>query len=288
MRAVPARGVVGWVVVGLCVLGPPVGAALVADDWATGPGAAEQFQIVPHRPVYFLPLSINEKQGEQSPLPGEGAIELDHVEAMYQVSVKTLLAPDLLTDRGDLWLGYTQKGWWQAYNGDESHPVRETNYEPELIYAYRPSARIFGVEPALLTVRLNHLSDGRGRWRSRAFNRLGAGLLFDDGEQAFEYRAWYPLPSSGNAEPDEVADYFGRVQFDWYRALGEATVHLRLRNNLQPDTNRSTVVIDYRVPTDQPRLDLFVEYRHGYGDAMVDFDQASNRVSVGVALARWP
>ncbi len=35
------------------------------------------------------------------------------------------------------------------------------------------------MDPQLLAVRLNHLSDGRGQFFSRSFNRLGAGLLFD-------------------------------------------------------------------------------------------------------------
>lgn len=260
--------------------------ALFGERWRFGQ-AIEPLEPVRHRPIYALPLSYDERAPDEVFLPRQGRADMQRAEFVYQFSVKTALATDLLDGRGDLWLGYTQKGWWQAYNRSESNPFRETNYEPELIYAHRPAAEIFGIAPRLLTVRLNHLSDGRGRYNSRSFNRLGAGLLFDDGDQAFYYRVWYPLPAGGSVDGDVIADYYGRAQMDWYRADGASSWHVMLRNNLRLQDNRTSLAVDYSFPTASPYVDGFIEYRHGYGGGLADYDRVSNRLSIGALFVRW-
>lgn len=275
----------------LLALAAPVGVVsantLFDERWSLSGDSPEPFQVVPHRPVYLLPYSYNENARDSALLPGQERVELESEEVVYQISGKAVLVPDLLGGPGDLWLGYTQKGWWQAFNGGDSFPLRETNHEPELIYTHQPASTVFGVDPQLLTVRFSHLSDGRGRYRSRSFDRLGAGLLFDDGKQAFRYRAWYPVPGGGSVDVDDIADYFGRAQFDWYRAFGAATLHVMLRNNLVLPENRSSLVAGFTFPTRSPYLHGFLEYRHGYHDGLVDYDHASNRISLGAMLVRW-
>ncbi len=93
------------------------------------------FAILPHRPTYVLPISyskLNEDvYGDQ--LPGAG---FDDVEIKFQVSLKFIVVEDMFYDDLDLQLAYTVVSWWQAYNKELSSAFRETNYEPEVIFAY--------------------------------------------------------------------------------------------------------------------------------------------------------
>ena len=58
------------------------------------------------------------------------------IEVKYQLSLKAKLWEDLLGTPLRVWGGYTQSSRWQVYNGRESRPFRETNYEPEVIFAW--------------------------------------------------------------------------------------------------------------------------------------------------------
>ena len=58
-------------------------------------------------------------------------------EVKFQISLKHILAD--YEQAGTLWLGYTQLSFWQVYNQGQSQPFREIDYEPELIYSFRPN-----------------------------------------------------------------------------------------------------------------------------------------------------
>jgi hypothetical protein len=67
---------------------------------------------------------------------------LDQAEAEFQLSFKFKLWEDIFGGASALWLGYTQRSFWQVYNEDLSRPFRETNYEPELIWTI-PTVGLF-------------------------------------------------------------------------------------------------------------------------------------------------
>ncbi|MBC7499979.1 MAG: phospholipase A [Herminiimonas sp.] len=60
-------------------------------------------------------------------------IKSKRVELSYQLSFKMKMAEQPADLPVDLWFGYTQQSFWQAYNRAASSPFRETNYQPEVI-----------------------------------------------------------------------------------------------------------------------------------------------------------
>jgi phospholipase A1 len=58
-------------------------------------------------------------------------LPLDQTEGKFQLSFKFKLADLDDTIGASVWAGYTQQSHWQVYNGEQSRPFRETNYEPE-------------------------------------------------------------------------------------------------------------------------------------------------------------
>ena len=54
-------------------------------------------------------------------------------EAKFQISFKRRLFE---YEWVPLYLGYTQKSFWQVYDGPKSRPFRENNYNPEMFLAW--------------------------------------------------------------------------------------------------------------------------------------------------------
>ena len=101
----------------------------------------ETLLITAYKPVYVLPFRFSSHRREVpfvvpgDEVPAEKQLELDNVEATLQLSLKTKIGQRIL-GQGSLWLGYTQKSYWQVYNAEFSRPFRETNYDPEIIFNY--------------------------------------------------------------------------------------------------------------------------------------------------------
>ncbi len=125
------------------------------------------FQLRGYKPLYLLPAFWTSRVNEtpSSPNPDNTVTEpqaLQDIEAKFQLSFKTKFAENVFGDNGDIWGAYTQSSRWQVYNGEESRPFRETNYEPEVMLVFRNNYRIAGWKGRMAGIGINHQSNGRG------------------------------------------------------------------------------------------------------------------------------
>ncbi len=247
------------------------------------------FVITPHRPNYLLPVSYNARPNDEV-YQSAGVLEdgLDRTELKYQVSFKTKVWPNLFSRRGDLWVAYTQQSFWQAYNHDDSSPFRETNYEPEVIYAYNTDYDLFGLRGRVFTLGLNHMSNGRSDPLSRSWNRVIAGAVFDNGDLAVNAKLWWRLPESDEDDDNPgITDYYGNGEVWTFYKDGPHTYGLMLRSNFDvSDDLRGAVQLDYSHPL-WGGMKGYVQLFHGYGDGLVDYDHVSTRASLGLMLTDW-
>lgn len=254
-------------------------ASVLAEQWAlTARDDRGAFSFSPYRPNYILPASYRAD-------PGSGVDgEADRLELEFQISFKTRLWSGLLLERGALWFGFTQKSFWQAYS--ESAPFRETNYEPELRYAYELDGSLLGWRPRVLTVGFNHQSNGRSGDDSRSWNRLTAGLAAERGDFSVSARGWWRLPESGEDDNPGITDEVGRGELRARYDAGGHTVSSMVRGNFEPADPQGAVRLAYAFPINGS-FRGYVRVFHGHGDSLIDYDEVTSRLGLGIALSVW-
>jgi len=247
--------------------------------------ALNLFSITAHKPNYILPVSYNSSANYA--IYGEaGEALLNDAEVKFQLSIKSLLV-DNLWRGSSLWGAYTQQSYWQLYADKEaSAPFRETNYQPELIWTIPVNFNVMGLDARVVSLGFNHQSNGRSEPLSRSWNRLTGEMVFERGRFVASAKTWFRLEEDEDEDNNpDIEDYMGRIQLGLaYKGINN-TFAFGLKNNLDSD-NRSGVEFNWTFPLTE-RFRGFVQLYSGYGENMIDMENANNRIGIGIVLTDW-
>jgi phospholipase A1 len=251
------------------------------------------FQLRAYKPVYVLPgfWSSRPNQLPDSPNPANRVTEsqqLDSLEAKVQLSFKTKVVEDLFGHNGDIWLGYTQSSRWQAYNGEQSRPFRETNYEPEAMLVFRNNYSLFGWKGRMTAIGLNHQSNGGSDPLSRSWNRVILQVGLDRENWALVLRPWHRIAeNAGDDNNPDIDDYMGRGDAMLVYNRNGHELALTARHSLRGgDRSHGALQLDYGFPINN-LLRGHIQVFDGYGESLIDYNHKATYVGVGFALLEW-
>lgn len=261
----------------------------LSEIWELDPETEkETFLITTYKPVYVLPFRFSSHRRDApfvvpaDEVPVEKTLELDNVEATIQLSLKSKIAQNIL-GKGALWIAYTQKSYWQVYNAEFSRPFRETNYEPELIFNYPIKSDFLGLKTKMLGFAFNHQSNGReGKQFSRSWNRFILQAGFENKDWSLVLRTWATAEISEN--PD-IKNYMGRADAVFNYRLNKHLLTLKAQHSLRGgDKNHGSIELDWAFPI-YGNLTGYGQFFHGYGDAMIDYNQIHTIGGIGIVFA---
>jgi phospholipase A1 len=266
----------------------------LARRWdLTGDSGTGLFVPRPYKPVYVLPATWTDRVNRRpaSPAPDHTVadpLELRPVEAKYQLSLKAQLARELMGTPLSLWGGYTQSSRWQVYNGADSRPFRETNYEPELMLVWPLNREWLGWRLGLASLSLNHQSNGRALPLSRSWNRLIGTLAFERGEWVAEIRPWWRIPErEADDDNPDINDYVGRMELQLSRYWGDHALSLQLRHTLRTGArSRGSAQLDWVFPL-SGALHGYLQVFGGHGESLVDYNLRQTKIGLGVTITGW-
>jgi len=255
------------------------------------------FNFVGYQPNYVLPIHVTTHINRAPQSPTQAAVlqpDYRREEAKFQLSLRTKLVQDLPLIGGDFWVAFTQQAMWQIYNGADSKPFRNTDYQPEAIYVLptAPALRMlpFGWQWRYTQVGLAHQSNGQSDPLSRSWNRVYVAGGFDRGPWSFTARYNQRLNEdlATDNNPDLVS-YRGRGEFQLNWAQGLHTASLLYRTSLR-NANYGALQAEWTYPIykDQPNgLRWFVQLFRGYGETLTDYNFRQTSLGAGVTFLQF-
>lgn len=257
-----------------------------------------RFTFIPHRSTYLLPFSHNTSANEtliQQASPGRDVLD---TEVHFQLSLKVKLIQDIFGKNWDFWFGFTQRSFWQLWNFEDSSPFRETNYEPEFLLNWRINIDRFGIKLHTINFGLNHQSNGQSEPLSRSWNRIVGNIGLEKGDFTLLVKTWYRIPEKEESDDNpNIEDYMGHGEiWGYYLFNGKkdkkdeySKAHrfgIMLRNNLKFSDNRGAIQLEWSFPL-LKHVSGYIQYFNGYGESLLDYDDSTNRISVGFILPDW-
>lgn len=242
-----------------------------------------KFAFRPHRDNYLLlanySTSSNDAPFEEFTPAG---IKSQHVELTYQLSFKMKLAEELANTPVDIWFGYTQQSFWQAYNRAASSPFRETNYQPEIMATLPINKGFGGIDFKYLNFGLVHQSNGQTSTLSRSWNRIYAELGVERGNFALATRLWRRLDNAkSNNDNSDITDFMGHGDLRaTYRNLGNE-YSATMRRNFS--TGHGSLQAGWAFPV-STNLKGYMQLFSGYGQSLIDYNYSQKSLGGGFLL----
>ena len=250
---------------------------------------SNRFILIPNKRNFLLPVTYSKKPNNEPYNDTDGApIDLNNIEAEFQLSVKILLRENIFANNGHLYLGYTSHALWQVYDRRLSAPFRETDHQPELILSFTNDWEVLGFHNAVNEVIINHQSNGQTGLLSRSWNRIMFTSVFEKGDFALALTPWYRLPEDlqeypgdprGDDNPD-ISKFMGHFELSGAYQHDSDIFSVQIRNNLHTK-NYGAIEVGWTFPVTKT-MRGFINYFDGYGRSLIDYNAEQRTLGLGI------
>ncbi len=147
---------------------------------------------------------------------------------------------------------------------------------------------MLGLDGRLLGVSLNHQSNGTDLPYSRSWNRVIGMIGFERDAWTLVVRPWWRLPEvAGGEDNPDLEDYAGRGDLLLVRRLREHEISLMARHSLRGgESSHGAVELGWVFPIHRD-LKGYLQIFHGYAESLIDYNQSSTRIGLGISLLEW-
>ncbi|WP_415230961.1 phospholipase A [Psychromonas sp.] len=250
---------------------------------------ADRFSIIPYKPNYLLPFTFNNNiQSYDTDKDVVSSDELQPIEVKFQLSFKIPVLVDIADLPLSLYFGYTQVSFWQAYNGSNSSPFRETNYEPEIFLQWVQSKKLVGDwNFKLATLNLTHQSNGKTDPASRSWNRIESHFVFENGNVTLALNPWVRFPENSDDDDNpDLLDYYGHGKINAIYQMDKHNFSISSRNNIESGFRKGSLELNWSFPL-HGRIRGYFQIFSGYGNSLIEYNEYTNTIGLGISLTDW-
>ncbi|MDB5825758.1 MAG: hypothetical protein JWR21_4462 [Herminiimonas sp.] len=260
--------------------------SILAKHWELDPATKSGvFTFRPHHDNYLVAThnpSPNDAPYRPFRSLEPGSKGLANSELAFQLGFKLKLAENRFDQPIDLWFGYTQRSFWQARNREASSPLRETDYQPELMAVLPTDVNLLGLRMRFVNFGLMHQSNGQVSTLSRSWNRIYAQVGFERDNFTLLARVWKRINEAASEDNNpDIVRYMGRGDLiGTYRRNGHE-LSLLTRYNFQ--SSKGAAQIGWAFPL-VSNLKGYVQVFSGYGYSLIDYNASQRVVALGVLM----
>lgn len=255
------------------------------------------FNLLGYRPNYVMPLHRTNRINRAPQSPTQVPVNQPNyreIEAKFQISLRAKAFQNVLGSGGDLWLAFTQQAMWQIWNGKDSKPFRNTDYEPEAIFVLPVPKSLrqlpWGWQWRLGQFGLSHQSNGQSDPLSRSWNRVYLGTGFERGDLSLLFRASQRLNEKLESDNNpDLVDYRGRTELQLGWTPGASTTSLLWRSSAKR-SHYGALQFEWTYPVSESRpngLRWFFQAFHGYGETLTDYNFKQTSFGLGLTFMQF-
>lgn len=267
----------------------------------TSEGDWDITDIETYQPNYLL-ITNSDKVNDTPTSPNRPNTDdrnLGRQDLKFQLSLKSELMHNIPLIRdlpyvtsSRIWGAYTQQSYWQIFNSSDSRPLRENDYQPEIILSLGIDNEVDGAKksyiPRMVNLGFAHQSNGQTNPLSRSWNRvyLDSGWELTD-RLSLSVRPWWRVPENSRKDDNpDIEKYmgYGDVTLRWENESNKTAVSMLLRNNLRSE-NKGFVQFDVQQRVfNNPYIKLHLMLSSGYGETLLDYNHSQNIFGFGISL----
>ncbi len=237
------------------------------------------FGIGLYKPNYFIPAyyslhTYDDVYRNNTP----DNQKLSHTDFKFQLSLIMPFWERIFDTNSGLLFAYTQLGYWQLYQN--SSFFREVDYEPE-IFIFHKFFSEFGSSLGIV-----HQSNGKGGDTERAWNRAYLRMTFSGENWMIHTTGWLPVFRSDESLNKDIYNYTGYGQIILVYKLNNNVISLQLQNFIESCFKResSGLTWSYKLFSN---YSLYVQYFHGYGQSLIEYNHKTDSIGIGLSLNDW-
>jgi phospholipase A1 len=238
------------------------------------------FAIGLFQPNYILPFYYTGQPAYAiygNTTPDQQKLRKEEFKAQF--SFRVPIWHRILHSRANLYVAYTQLLYWQVYAS--SAYFRETNYQPELFLDYP----LFNWNT--WRVGAVHQSNGRGGNMERSWNRLYVEGIFSLKRWMLSFKPWVLIKDkSTRLYNRDITHYLGHGRLVIAYKYHQIVLSLMTRNNIESGFKRGAVEAALSFPIFK-RFHGYIQYFHGYGQSLIEYNHRTNSFGIGFALNNW-
>ena len=255
---------------------PIVFFVLLLKLWSTVAYAKDK--AISLNPKHFLTFQLHRENFFFPAYRAKGATgAYQDTEVKYQFSFLIQLVAG---KRHSFSFAYTQKSFWQLYDGKHSNPFRETNYNPQFFYRYNLGVLLFDMG-------YEHESNGEEDPMSRSWDRGYARIVLRSFSFKLSLKYWAVLLEDYYGPEcverlDPLIRYLGRSELAITWHIGRLMFRHRGRYNFSSGYGFQEHMLLY--PWSNNRIFWTIAYSKGYGDSLRDYNHSLESYGIGLLI----